>query len=225
MTDDNDDLGDARRRRCRGRLGFEPAVSATGADDAEVGGADSRAATGSPPSRGGAGLRRRRGRRRGPAGRARLDGRRLRRCSPRPPARSSTRPRTPTSPPAASSTRPAASPATARTCRASRASGPSLIGVGSAAVYFQVSTGRMPAGRAGRLRAAQGSEVQRGADRAARRLRPVARRRPAAFRPAPCGPAAPSSPTAASCSGSTARRATARRSRARRCRPARSRRR
>ena len=41
----------------------------------------------------------------------------------------------------------AASPATAATRRASRAAGPSLIGVGSAAVEFQVGTGRMPLAR------------------------------------------------------------------------------
>ena len=50
-----------------------------------------------------------------------------------------------TSPPGSSSTRSAASPATAPTCRASTDRGPSLIGVGGAAAYFQVSTGRMPA--------------------------------------------------------------------------------
>ena len=38
----------------------------------------------------------------------------------------------------------AASPATARTSRACANRGPSLIGVGEAAVYFQVHTGRMP---------------------------------------------------------------------------------
>ena len=46
--------------------------------------------------------------------------------------------------PAASCTSAAASPATARTSRACPNRGPSLIGVGEAAVYFQVHTGRMP---------------------------------------------------------------------------------
>ena len=35
--------------------------------------------------------------------------------------------------------------ATAQTCRVSPTAGPSLVGVGEAAVYFQVDTGRMPA--------------------------------------------------------------------------------
>ena len=43
------------------------------------------------------------------------------------------------------STRTPASSATARTCRVCIDRGPSLVGVGQAATYFQVSTGRMPA--------------------------------------------------------------------------------
>ena len=48
--------------------------------------------------------------------------------------------------------------------------GPSLIGVGEAAVYFQVSTGRMPAMRGEAQAPAEAAAIRRGADRRARRL-------------------------------------------------------
>ena len=56
--------------------------------------------------------------------------------------------------------------------------GPSLIGVGEAAVYFQVSTGRMPAMSLELAGAAEGAELRRRPDRRARRLHPGQRRRP-----------------------------------------------
>ena len=55
--------------------------------------------------------------------------------------------------------------------------GPSLIGVGEAAVYFQVSTGRMPAMRGEAQARAEAAAVRRGADRRARRVRAGQRRR------------------------------------------------
>ena len=55
--------------------------------------------------------------------------------------------------------------------------GPSLIGVGEAAVYFQVSTGRMPAMRGEAQAPAQGPHLRPAPDRRARRLRPGQRRR------------------------------------------------
>ena len=57
--------------------------------------------------------------------------------------------------------------------------GPSLIGVGEAAVYFQVSTGRMPLARQEAQAPRKRPELRRPeADRRARRLRPGQRRRP-----------------------------------------------
>ena len=55
--------------------------------------------------------------------------------------------------------------------------GPSLIGVGDAAVYFQVSSGRMPAMR-GEAQVPQTARVRRGPDRRAGCLHPVHRWRP-----------------------------------------------
>ena len=85
--------------------------------------------------------------------------------------------------------------------------GPSLIGVGDAAVYFQVSTGRMPAMRGEAQAPQKPAAVRRGADRRARRVRAGQRRRTG--RPARrerrrsprsrCSEA--TSPAAATCSG------------------------
>ncbi len=51
------------------------------------------------------------------------------------------------------------------------AAGPSLIGVGQAAVYFQVSTGRMPADANGAQKPRKQPRVQRGPDRRPGRVR------------------------------------------------------
>ena len=60
--------------------------------------------------------------------------------------------------------------------------GPSLLESGEAAAYYYLSTGRMPLGRPRRAAAPQGAGVRRRRDRRARRVRGVARRRPAAAR-------------------------------------------
>ena len=116
------------------------------------------------------------GRRRWPAlcaGLALLAAAACTRCSPRQPQRAAAGRRRPLvgEGQRAVTTTPA-SPATARTCRAWQDRGPSLIGVGEAAVYFQVSTGRMPLARqeaAGRrasplrVRPGRGGRAQLGA--------------------------------------------------------------
>ena len=56
--------------------------------------------------------------------------------------------------------------------------GPSLIGVGEAAVYFQVSTGRMPCARNEAQAIRKVPKFDAAADRRARRLHPGQRRRP-----------------------------------------------
>ena len=56
--------------------------------------------------------------------------------------------------------------------------GPSLIGVGEASVYYQVSTGRMPLAAQGAVARAQAPAVRRGPDRRPRGVRPGQRRRP-----------------------------------------------
>ena len=77
---------------------------------------------------------------------------------------------------ARSSTRPPASPAMAEPAgRDDR--GPSLVGVGQAATYFQVSTGRMPADENGAQMPRKRPFFTDGADRRARRVRPGERRR------------------------------------------------
>ena len=68
--------------------------------------------------------------------------------------------------------------------------GPSLIGVGEAAVYFQVSTGRMPAMRGEAQAPQKPPHLRRGADRRARRLRAGQRRRPAGRPATPTAPIA-----------------------------------
>ncbi len=104
--------------------------------------------------------------------------------------------------------------------------GPSLIGVGEAAVYFQVSTGRMPAMRGEAQASREAPDLRRGADRRARRVCAGQRRRPdrgprrrtAASRRSHCW--ATMWPAAATCSGSTAPPATTSPARAARCRRA-----
>ena len=165
-----------RRSTSSGELGFEPAVSATG-----------------PPTRHAAIRRRRPAPHRPRRPRAPAARRGCAVASPRPSCCSARSPRWAAATPlfaadvrrrrhrdqrrrhrrrAGSCTETAASPATARTCRASQGRGPSLIGVGGAAVYFQVSTGRMPAAEPGRQRRrARTPKFTEEQTRAARRLR------------------------------------------------------
>ena len=151
MTDDNDDLGDVSvDDAVEDGYGFEPAVSATGVtDDAGVGGAD----TAPRPARrrrrhGGAGLRRRVGAAVVMLGALTSMGGAYALFA---------------SSSGASSTGLSSSDVAAGrqlystsciTCHGAnldgvKGNGPSLIGVGSASVYFQVSTGRMPAAQQG----------------------------------------------------------------------------
>ena len=159
--------------------------------------------------------------------------RRSTRCSPRSPQVATRRRATPRwSRRARSSTTTPASRCHGANLQGVQDRGPSLIGVGEAAVYFQVSTGRMPLAR-------QEAQAQRkpplpqfdpeteegaGQPRRARRVHPGQRRRPDApdARRPRC--AAPTRPAAASCSGSTARPATTSPAAAARCPRASSRR-
>ncbi len=97
--------------------------------------------------------------------------------------------------------------------------GPSLIGVGSAAVYFQVSTGRMPAnGQAAEQPAKPNKFTEAQTEALAAYVQSIGGG--PQVRPATSSVAPAAWPRAASCSGSTARPATARPARGPRCRPA-----